>query len=92
MARMTELLSHDVSSGRNVMAYMTPEDGDVEVSWATGNADEIATARETFDKLRGKGYLAYRTTGTGSRKQRDQIREFDPAAGRIVMVPPLAGG
>lgn len=92
MARMTELLSHDVSPGRHVMSYMTPEDGDVEVSWAAGNEDEIAAARETFTRLRGKGYLAYRTTGSGSRKQRDQIREFDPAAGRITMVPPLAGG
>ena len=92
MALMTELLSRGVSSGRNVMAYMTPGDGYVEVSWAAGNAAEIAIAREMFSKLRGKGYLAYRTTGSGSRKQRDQIREFDPAAGRIVMVPPLAGG
>ena len=74
------------------MSYMTPEDGDVEVHWTPGNTDEIAVARDTFDKLRGKGYLAYRSSGSGSRKQRDQIREFDPAAGRIVMVPPLAGG
>lgn len=89
---MTELLSHDVSPGRNVMSYMTPEDGDVEVSWAPGNDDEIGAARETFDRLRRRGYLAYKTSGSGSRKSRDQIREFDPAAGRIVMVPPLAGG
>lgn len=89
---MTDMLSHEVSPGRNVMSYMTPEDGDVKVSWAPGNADETETARATFDRMLGKGYLAYRTSGRGSRAQRDQIREFDPQAGEITMVPPLAGG
>jgi hypothetical protein len=88
----TEMLSDEVVSGRSVMSYMTPEDGDVEVSWTIGNLDEVETARATFDRLHGKGYLAYRTSGRGSRAQRDQIREFDPQAGRITMVPPLAGG
>ena len=84
----------DVIPGRGILSYLTPEDGDVRLSWEHGNADDVATARRAFDDLRRKGYLAYKITAgrRGAEAQRDQIRTFDPEAGQIVLVPPLRGG
>jgi hypothetical protein len=89
---MTELLPDESTAGKGTMSYLTPEDGDVRLSWEPGNAEDTATARRTFDDLRAKGYLAYRVTGRGPRAQRDQIRAFDPQAEQIVLAPPLRGG
>lgn len=84
----------DVIPGTGVLSYLTPEDGDVRLTWERGNADDIATARRTFSDLRAKGYLAYQVTrGSRTRKtQRDQIRRFDPDAEQIVLTPPMAAG
>jgi len=65
--------------------------GDQRVMWDAGNPDEVAAARRTFDDLTGKGYLAYRAEGKKGH-QGTQIREFDPAAERIILVKPSAGG
>jgi hypothetical protein len=89
---MTELLPDESTAGKGIMSYLTPEDGDVRLSWEPGNDDDVATARRAFNDLRGKGYLAYKITGRGTRAQRDQIRVFDPAAEQIVLTPALRGG
>jgi hypothetical protein len=65
--------------------------GDQRVMWDAGNRDEVAAARRTFDDLTGKGYLAYRAEGKKG-EQGQQIRSFDPAAERIILVRPNAGG
>jgi hypothetical protein len=65
--------------------------GDTRVMWDKGNADEVATARKTFQDLTRKGYMAYRATGKRG-DQGEQIREFDPDAERIILVKPLQGG
>lgn len=65
--------------------------GDTRVMWDKGNADEVTAARRTFDDLKKKGYLAYRAVGKkGDRGE--VIREFDPAAERIIMTKQLVGG
>jgi hypothetical protein len=63
--------------------------GDTTIGWDPSRPDEVDAARETFRKLKAKGYLAYRTEG---KDKGEAIREFDPRAERIVMSPPLAGG
>jgi|GEM_PF-2936123 hypothetical protein len=65
-------------------------EGDVKTIWNPQNTDEVENARDTFAKMRAKGYLAFRVTGDGN--QGEQIREFDAAAGKMIMVPPMAGG
>jgi len=41
--------------------------------------------------LRGKGFSAFLVTGAKG-EQGEQIREFDPKAGRIILIPALQGG
>jgi len=47
---------------------------------------EFKKAKEAFDSLSGSGYVGFR------KSDREQIREFDPHADEISMVPQLAGG
>lgn len=65
--------------------------GDKKELWNPENQDEVASARATFNKLRGKGYLAYKVRGKDGDKG-EQITEFDPDAGALIMAPPMAGG
>lgn len=64
--------------------------GDSRTTWDPANAAEVAAAKETFDQLRSKGFLAYRVIGDGSRGE--QMRTFDPHAGAVILTPPMKGG
>jgi hypothetical protein len=64
--------------------------GDTKIMWDSGNKDEVDNARETFNRLKKKGYLAYTIKGKGDKGE--VIKEFDPEAERIIMAPPAIGG
>lgn len=64
--------------------------GDSRTIWNPENQDEVDAAKEMFNRLKRKGYLAYKVDETGGKGE--QIREFDPTAGRIIMSPQLVGG
>ncbi len=66
------------------------QSGDFKVTWNHDNADEVEIARSTYEKLKKKGYAAFRMLDRGQRGE--QIREFDPRAEQIIMVPPVVGG
>jgi hypothetical protein len=65
--------------------------GDTKITWDADSKDEVDAARATFDKLKKKGYLAYRVVGRDETKG-EVIREFDPDAERIILSPPMVGG
>lgn len=65
--------------------------GDTKLLWDSDNKDEVDNARESFNRLRKKGYLAYAVKGKNGDKG-EQLKEFDPDAERIIMAPPLGGG
>jgi hypothetical protein len=65
--------------------------GDTKTIWNPDNEDEVANAKRTFDDLRKKGYLAFRVIGKEGDKG-EQMTEFDPRAGRMIMVPQMRGG
>ena len=65
--------------------------GDTKTIWDPENETEVQIARETFEKFKKKGYIAFSVRGKDGEKG-EQIREFDPKAGRIIMSPPLGGG
>jgi hypothetical protein len=65
--------------------------GDMKVIWSSDNEDEVTQARKTFDDMRAKGYAAYRVEGKKGEKG-EVIREFDPAAEKIIMAPAMVGG
>jgi hypothetical protein len=64
--------------------------GDTKMQWSPDNPDEVQVAKNTFDKLKKKGYLAYTVRNDGEKGE--VIREFDKTAGRIIMAPQLVGG
>ena len=64
--------------------------GDTEYSWNINNEDEIKIAKKTFKRFKAKNYVAYKTNSRG--KKGEIINEFDPQAGKIIMVPPVVGG
>lgn len=65
-------------------------EGDSELTWNTRNAAEVDAARELFNSLKAKRYLAYRVTGDGTTGE--VMTEFDPRAGRVIMQPQNVGG
>ena len=66
--------------------------GDLRKIWNAANADEVEDARRSFEHLvKKKKYLAFRVNPDDNSKG-DQIRAFDPDAGKMILVPPVAGG
>jgi len=65
--------------------------GDLKKVWNAANADEVEDARRTFDHLvKEKKYLAFKVGADGEKDE--QIREFSPDAGKMILIPPMAGG
>lgn len=64
--------------------------GDTKTIWDPNNPDEVEVARETFDKLRKKGYLIYRVNTIGNKGE--QMLKFDAKAEKMIAVPPVVGG
>jgi hypothetical protein len=65
--------------------------GDTKIIFDPDSPDEVATARETWNSLVvKKKYLAFAVKKNGDKGER--ITEFDPQAGKIILVPPMAGG
>lgn len=79
-----------VPEGHGLMSTLG-KTGDVRHTWDKNSEDEAAAARTLFEDLTGKGYLAYKAKGRRG-TQGELIREFDPAAERIILVRPPVGG
>ena len=77
------------TDGNNELAVMDTT-GDTRTIWNPENQDEVDAAKLMFDHLVGKGFSAFRVDGKGDAGE--QIREFEPNAGRIILIPALAGG
>ena len=65
-------------------------EGDTKVMWDSDNDLEVETAKESFDKLVGKGYAAFKVKKNGDQGAR--VKEFDADAEMLILVPPMAGG
>ena len=66
------------------------KNGDTKVIWNPDNKDEVKAARNQFDELKDKKFKAFEVDKEGNKGK--QIYRFNEKAGRIIMVPPLAGG
>jgi hypothetical protein len=64
--------------------------GDTKIIWDAEKADEVESAKETFLKLKKKGYLAYKVDRKGEKGE--VIRDFDPEAEKMILAPPTVGG
>lgn len=64
--------------------------GDTKVIWDRKNQDEVDAAREQYNSLKKKGYMAYSVKEDGEKKK--VIHDFDPEAEKLILTPPLRGG
>lgn len=84
-------LSEEIAPNQIMISVLTGY-GDLKKVWNSANQDEVEDARRSFDHLvKGKKYLAFRVNEAGENSG-TQIREFDPTAGKMILVPPVAGG
>ena len=64
--------------------------GHKELTWDTGQSDQVQTAKETFDNLMKRGYTAFGSQHKAEAKH--LVREFDPTMEELVVVPKTVGG
>lgn len=76
--------------GKHLLAIMD-HTGDTKIIWDKNQPDEVDNARETFNRLKKKGYLAFKVEGKDGTKG-EVVREFDPNAERMILSPPVVGG
>jgi hypothetical protein len=78
------------------MQVMDPT-GHTTVTWNPDNSDSVADARREFERLLREGYYAFRMAvkhenGCITEEKAQRIREFDPQAGKVLMIPQHVGG
>lgn len=66
------------------------ESGHQQVNWNMSQAQDIAAAQKTFDRLISRGYAAFGSSNRLATKH--PIRTFDPTMEEVVMVPRIVGG
>jgi hypothetical protein len=80
-----------LDSEDDVMEYeVLDSTGHTTHTWKRKNASSVTEARLLYDTLTKAGYLAARMTR--SKTQGEMMTEFDPSAGRVMFIPPCAGG
>lgn len=79
----------ETAAGRHYMAQMSKE-GDIKTIWDPANPDEVIVARDQFKSWVEKGGAAFSVDDDGEKGE--VMREFDPQARRVILVPAIAGG
>ena len=64
--------------------------GDTKTIWDADNKDEVEIARDTFDRLKKKGYMIYHVKKGG--EQGEVMHKFDPEAEKMIAVPKVVAG
>lgn len=70
--------------------------GHTTVTWDPNDPQSVADAQREFDRLRRDGYSAFRMEAAGEsvvvENKGERIDRFDPAAGKVLMIPQRVGG
>lgn len=74
-----------------IMKVMGPTDGDKHIEWDPEDPKSVEKARKEFEELRKKGHKAFKV-GRKPQRTGQEVAEFDPSAGEIILTPPMAGG
>ena len=81
----------NVPEGMNAFAIMG-KSGDTKVIWDPTKPAEVAAARAQFESLtKDHKYSAFCVSGDEG-KQGKRMSSFDPDAGRVILIPQVAGG
>lgn len=81
----------DYAPGTHGMMEVMDGTGDTKSIWDPENEAEVAAAEAQYNVLTKKGYRAFTVTGKDG-EQGEQMDKFDPKAGRMIMIPQMAGG
>lgn len=73
----------------HAMQVMDPM-GHTTVNWTPGNEADEEVARTTFVTMISRGYNAFRVDLDGGPSAR--MKDFDPAAKAMILIPQLVGG
>ena len=85
-----DVLAIELSPNQGLMAVMN-ETGDKKTIWDRTQPIEVEAARNEFDFMKGKGYMAYNVEGKDGKKG-TVMHAFDPKAEKIIFAPPMRGG
>jgi hypothetical protein len=64
--------------------------GDTKIIWDSDKPAEVDHARDTFDRFKAKGYMAYKVDRKGEKGE--VMRNFDPDAEKLILAPATVGG
>jgi hypothetical protein len=92
LMREAEELREQAAPAKAHVLHITDETGDTRIMWDPAVKDETDTAKAAFDKGKKKGMLAYSVDADSGERTGEVIREFDPQAGKIIMVRQTRGG
>lgn len=90
MVDQTRPTIDDDPSGGHYMAIMD-HTGDTKVIWSKDNSEEVEEAKEQFDRMKKRGYAAFKVEGKDGAKG-EQMLEFDKNAERVIYVKQMRGG
>jgi hypothetical protein len=74
-----------------VMIVPKWDEGHAEFKWKKGDPKDVEDARKYFLEKKAEGYLAYRVDPKSGDKG-EVMKEFDPNAGHVFLIPPMKGG
>lgn len=87
---LKDALEIQLAPGEHILARLN-ETGDAQVRWTQNDQTSVEIARKAFAQGKKDGMMIYRVDdATGLRGA--ILHEFDPAAERIIIGPPLRGG
>lgn len=79
-----------IDTPRTHVMQVMDHTGDTKKTWNPDNRDEVDDARQSFNRLKKKGYIAYRVDGDGGKAA--IMTEFDPTAASMILAPAMRGG
>jgi hypothetical protein len=88
---LIDALDAPAPEGRGLLIIPKWDEGDSRIEWDPEKKEQADAAREHFVKLKAQGYKAYRVDPKNGEKG-ELLKEFEPKAGKIVMLPAFAGG
>lgn len=76
----------------NVVQEGADVGGDVRVAWDGDNDDECRAVEKLFQELSSRGFTAIKVGDNGKLKDGERLDKFERHAGRLVLMPKMAGG
>lgn len=67
-------------------------EGDETLEWDPADEKDVSKARQKFEDLKKKGYLAYTQVTKTVKEKGEVIQDFNPDLGAIIMRPQMSGG